>query len=84
MIHGVVEGTYPSGVVGPIGEYTAVGSSLGEATTNSAAARAADPGAGHGAGGDAVMYYGFACGRPAGRLAAVDLVESECDGHAGR
>ena len=33
-ISATVEGSYPSGVVGPIGEYTAVGASLGEATSN--------------------------------------------------
>jgi hypothetical protein len=33
-IHAVVYGTFPSGVTGPIGEYTAIGGSLGEATTN--------------------------------------------------
>jgi hypothetical protein len=33
-IRATVEGSYPSGVVGPIGEYTAVGASLGEATSN--------------------------------------------------
>jgi hypothetical protein len=36
-ISAVVYGTYPSGVTGPIGEYTAVGASLGEATTNAQA-----------------------------------------------
>lgn len=33
-ISAVVYGEYPSGIIGPIGEYTAVGASLGEATTN--------------------------------------------------
>ncbi len=33
-ISATVEGSYPSGVTGPIGEYTAVGASLGEATSN--------------------------------------------------
>lgn len=33
-IRATVEGSYPSGLVGPIGEYTAYGASLGEATAN--------------------------------------------------
>jgi hypothetical protein len=33
-ISATVYGSYPSGVTGPIGEYTAVGASLGEATAN--------------------------------------------------
>lgn len=33
-IHGMVEGAYPGGLVGPIGEYTAYGASLAEATIN--------------------------------------------------
>jgi hypothetical protein len=33
-ISAVVYGSYPGGLTGPIGEYTAVGASLGEATGN--------------------------------------------------
>lgn len=33
-ISAVVYGTYPGGLIGPIGEYTAEGESLGEATAN--------------------------------------------------
>lgn len=34
QISAVVYGSYPGGLTGPIGEYTAVGASLGEATAN--------------------------------------------------
>lgn len=33
-ISATVYGVYPGGLAGPIGEYTAVGTSLGEATSN--------------------------------------------------
>lgn len=33
-IRATVEGSYPGGLTGPIGEYTAYGASLGEATSN--------------------------------------------------
>lgn len=33
-ISAVVYGEYPGGIIGPLGEYTAVGASLGDATAN--------------------------------------------------